>query len=240
MNIEGRNPVLEGLRSNPDFVREVFVRDRVKKDEKMFEIIRLAKKHKIKTRFVKLEFLNRVSDTGKHQGVIAVRGELPTKSFKELIKNSNDHLHLIYIRESFNEFNIGSIIRTAECTGANAVVLSPKTKITPQVVRASMGASEHVSIMHESLFNAIKICHDSGIKVVGIEVTGNRNYFEADLVGPVMFIIGGEDRSLSEEITSKCDFVIRIPLKGNVNSLNMSIAASIVMYDKIRQEEAKA
>lgn len=240
MNIEGRNPVLESLRSNPDFVREVFVRDGVKKDDKMFEIIKLTKKHKIKTRFVKLEFLNRVSDTGKHQGVIAVRGELPTKSFKEIVENSGQELHLIYIRESFNEFNIGSIIRTAECTGANAVVLSPKTKLTPQVVRASMGASEHVSIIHESLFNAIRTCHDYGVKVVGIEVTGSMNYFEADLVGPLMFIIGGEDRSLSEEITTKCDFVVKIPLKGSVNSLNMSIAASIVMYDKVRQEEIAA
>ena len=79
---------------------------------------------------------------------------------------------LIYIRESFNEYNIGSIIRTAECTGASAVILSPKTKITPQVIRASMGASENVSIVHEGLFTAMKECKDAGVKIVGIEVTG--------------------------------------------------------------------
>lgn len=235
MNIEGRNPVLESLRSNPKYIREVFIRDRVKKDEKMFDIVKLAKKYKIKIRFVKGEFLTKISDTGKHQGVIAVRGSLPAHNLKEIVSQS-DNLHLIYIRESFNEYNIGSIIRTSECVGANAVILSPKTKLTPQVIRASMGASENVMIIHESLFNAIKICKDSGVKVIGIEVSGTNDYFTEDLSGSVMFIIGGEDRSLSEEITSKCTSVVKIPLKGKVNSLNMSIAAGVVMYDKLRQE----
>lgn len=235
MNIEGRNPVLESLRSNPDNVREIFIRDKVKKDDKMYEIVKIAKKRKIKMRFVRVEFLNRISDTGKHQGVIAVRSALPNLSFREILQNSGDNMMLIYIRESFNEFNIGSIIRTAECTGAKAVVLSPKTKITPQVIRASMGASEHVSIVHESLFSAIKECKDAGVKVVGIEVSGDKFYYEEDLSGSTMFIIGGEDRSLSDEITQKCDSVVKIPLNGEVNSLNMSVAAGVVMYDKVRQ-----
>lgn len=235
MNIEGRNPVLESLRSNPDNVREIFIRDKVAKDDKMYEIVKIAKKKKIKLRFVKVEFLNRVSDTGKHQGVIAVRSALPDLSFREILETPDDNLMMIYIRESFNEFNIGSIIRTAECTGAKAVVLSPKTKITPQVIRASMGASEHVSIVHESLFSAIKECKDAGVKVVGIEVTGEKFYYEEDLTGPVMFIIGGEDHSLSDEITQKCDAVVKIPLKGQVNSLNMGVATGVVMYEKVRQ-----
>lgn len=235
MNIEGRNPVLEALRSNPENVREIFMRDKVKKDDKMYEIVKIAKKKKIKMRFVKVEFLNRISDTGKHQGVVAVRSALPNLSFREIIQDQEDQLMLIYIRESFNEFNIGSIVRTAECSGAKAVVLSPKTKITPQVIRASMGASEHVAIVHESLFTAIKECKDAGIKVVGIEVSGEKHYYEEDLSGPVMFIIGGEDRSLSEEIIQKCDSVVKIPLNGEVNSLNMSVAAGVVMYDKVRQ-----
>ena len=237
MNIEGRNPVLESLRSNPKLVREIFIRDKVKKDDKMYEIVKLAKKHKIKMRFVRVEFLSRISDTGKHQGVIAVRAALPVLSLREILDSGEQNMMFIYIRESFNEFNIGSIIRTAECTGATAVVLSPKTKITPQVIRASMGASENVSIIHESLFNAIKSCKDAGVKVVGIEVEGKKNYYESDLTGSVMFIVGGEDRSLSEEISQKCDEVVKIPLNGKINSLNMGVAAGGGMYDKVRQDE---
>ncbi len=235
MNIEGRNPVLESLRSNPDNIRELFIRDKVAKDDKMYEIVKIAKKKKIKIRFVKVNFLDRVSDTGKHQGVIAVRSSFPVLSFQEIIQDASPNLMIIYIRESFNEFNIGSIIRSAECTGTKAVVLSPKTKITPQVIRASMGASEHISIVHESLFATIKTCKDNGIKVVGIEVDGEKMYYEEDLRGPVMFIVGGEDRSLSEEIMRKCDSVVKIPLLGQVNSLNMSVASGVVMYEKIRQ-----
>lgn len=236
MNIEGRNPVLESLRANPENVMELFIRDRVNKDDKMYEIVKLAKKHKIKMRFVKLDFLERVSDTGKHQGVIAVRSALPVLSFRKIVEEGDDNMMLIYIRESFNEFNIGSIIRTAECTGASAVVLSPKTKITPQVIRASMGASENVPIVHEGLFTAIKECKDAGVKVVGIEVSGEKFYHEADLTGRVMFIIGGEDRSLSDAIMNKCDEVVKIPLEGQINSLNMSVATGVVMYEKLRQD----
>jgi 23S rRNA (guanosine2251-2'-O)-methyltransferase len=168
--------------------------------------------------------------------VIAVRSALPVLSFKKIVEESEDNMMLIYIRESFNEYNIGSIIRTAECTGASAVILSPKTKITPQVIRASMGASENVSIVHEGLFTAIKVCKDAGVKVIGIEVTGDNFYHEADLTGRVMFIIGGEDRSLSDEIVNKCDEVVKIPLEGQINSLNMSVATGVVMYDKLRQD----
>lgn len=240
MNLEGRNPVLESLRSGRNQLREIYLRDKVKKDEKIYEIVRLAKKHKIKLRFVQQDFLNKISDTGKHQGVIAVRAALPTLSLKEFMEQAeieNRELFLVYIRESFNEFNIGSIIRTAECTGAHAVVLTPKTKVTPQVIRAAMGASEHINIIHESLFNAIKLCKDHSVKVIGIEVAGEKYYYEADLTGSAMFIIGGEDRSLSEPIMEKCDEVVFIPLKGQVNSLNMGVAAGVVMYEKVRQEE---
>ena len=83
---------------------------------------------------------------------------------------------------------------------------------------------------------AIKIAKKNAIKVIGIEVSGKKFYYENDLTGRVMLIIGGEDHPLSEEITNQCDLVVKIPLHGRVNSLNMSVAASIVIYDKIRQE----
>jgi 23S rRNA (guanosine2251-2'-O)-methyltransferase len=114
--------------------------------------------------------------------------------------------------------------------------MPPKMYVSATTVRASMGATEHIHVINESLFNAIKTAKKNLIKVVGIEVSGQNYYYESDLTGPVMLIIGGEDRSLSDEITKQCDLVVKIPLKGRVNSLNMSVAASIVIYDKIRQD----
>lgn len=240
MNIEGRNPVLETLRSDKSkFIREIYIKDHVKKEEKLFEIIKLAKKYKIKVRFVRQEFLNKISETGKHQSVIAIRGELPILSLKDIFEEktqANEDVFLIYVREAFNEYNIGSIIRTAECAGATAVVLAPKTKVSPQVIRAAMGASEHVQIIHESIFNAIKMCKSYGVSSVAVEIDGEKLHFEENLTGSVMLIIGGEDRSLSTEVASKCDKSVKIPLIGKVNSLNMAVAAGVVMYEKLRQE----
>ena len=107
---------------------------------------------------------------------------------------------------------------------------------TPNMVRSAMGATEHRSIIKESIYQAIKIVKPLGIKVVGIELTGEDYYYNADLTGPIMLIIGGEDHSLSDELEKKADFFVKIPMKGKVNSLNMSVAASVVLFDKIRQE----
>ena len=99
-----------------------------------------------------------------------------------------------------------------------------------------MGASEHITIINENLFQAIKLAKTHNIKVIGIELTGENYYYNSDLKGPTMLIIGGEDRSLSDEIKKKCDLFVKIPMRGKVNSLNMSVAASIVMFEKLKQE----
>ncbi|MEI7579745.1 MAG: 23S rRNA (guanosine(2251)-2'-O)-methyltransferase RlmB [bacterium] len=240
MQIEGRNPVLETLRAKNKIDRLVINSGSIN-DPKIQEIIKLGKHAQIKIQFKSRKFIDKIADTAVNQGVIAFRG---TKSedflnFAGLLAQIADRKQtpfLIYIREVLNEYNVGSIMRTAEATGANGIILPPKISLTSQMVRASMGGSEYLPVINFSLFEAIKEAHDNAINVVGIEVTGDKYYYEADLTGPMLLIIGGEDRSLSTPITEKCDAVVKIPLKGKINSLNMSIAASIVMYEKVRQE----
>jgi tRNA G18 (ribose-2'-O)-methylase SpoU len=99
-----------------------------------------------------------------------------------------------------------------------------------------MGALANVHIMQESLFTAIKIAQQNAIRVIAVEVTGDKYYYEADLTGAAMIIIGGEDHPLSKPVTDRADEVVKIPMTGKINSLNMSVAASVVMFDKIRQE----
>ena len=234
MLIEGRNPILESLVAKKD-ISEILVKKGIVPDEKVERIIGMAKKRGIRVKYVDKKFLDRKSSTGIHQGMIAYRANESKANLKDLIANANHDLFIIYVREAQNEYNIGSIMRTAEAVGADAVILPPKIKLSTLMVRSAMGASEHINIINESLFNAIKLCSKNAVKTVGIEVTGDKYYFEADLTGSVMMIIGGEDRSLSDTITSKLDEVVKIPLKGKVNSLNMSIAASVVMYEKLKQ-----
>jgi len=236
--LEGRNPVLEGLQAGKQ-IKHIYFKKGINKDAKIKRILNTATKRKIIVKECSVKFLDNLSQTGKHQGVIAVKSKEKVFSLKQLlsgIDTRGEMPFVVYIRDVFNEYNAGSIIRSAECAGAHAVVFPPKVDITSQMVRASMGASEHIALINENLFQAIKIAREEDIKVVGIEVSGKRNYFEEDLKGPVMMIIGGEDRSLSESVIKKCDVIVKIPLLGKINSLNMSIAASLVMCEKVRQE----
>lgn len=236
MQIEGRNPLIESLRAAQP-INVIYLQKGLPKNEKISEIIKRAKQDKIQIKNVSKAFLNKISKTGIHQGVIGMR----KKKFKETIDEVMDIIasqgkepFFVYIREAQNEYNIGSIIRTAEIAGAQAIILPTQTELSEQMVRAAMGASEHMYIFNQSLFQTIKLMHKEGVKVVGIE-RGGDDYHRIDLTGPIMLIIGGEDKSLSEEVLNKCDAVASLPMFGKVNSLNMANAASIVIYEKVRQ-----
>jgi len=238
VTIEGRNPVLESLRAK-QLITDVYIKEGVVIDSKISEILELCKQQKIRYKFVTKKFLDKLANLAIHQGIIAIRHEskqLGLVEFLEELEQDKKTPFIVYIREAQNEYNVGSIVRSAESAGANLVILPPKTHVTPQMIRASMGASEHMQIVNENLFSAIKTCKEWGIKVVGIELTGDKYYFQENLDGALLLIIGGEDRSLSTEVTNKCDAVVKIPQLGQVNSLNMSIAASIVMFEKVKQD----
>jgi 23S rRNA (guanosine2251-2'-O)-methyltransferase len=238
MFIEGRNAILESLRSDRVF-KKLLVQDGINKNKKVKQIISKAKNRNIHIKYVSKGELNSTSVTGNHQGFIGIvekRKEAKLEDFIEALYDINRDPFFIYIREAYHEHNIGAIIRSAECAGADAVILPPKIDMTAEIIRASTGASEHIHIFHESLFNAIKKCQKGALKVIGIEVSGENYYHQEDLTGPAMFIIGGEDRPLSDTVTKKCDIIVKIPLLGEINSLNMSVAASIILFDKVRQE----
>ncbi|KXK26669.1 MAG: putative TrmH family tRNA/rRNA methyltransferase [candidate division WS6 bacterium OLB20] len=238
MQIEGRNPVIEALKARSD-LKYIILDEALEPDPKINKIRKLAAQREVPVRMKPRKYLKKISQTGTHQGVIAVKNEGKAPSFRQLVEAVplESSPFFIYIREALYEHNIGAIIRTAEAAGAHGVIIPPKAKITPQVIRISMGGTEHVPVIQEGLFPVIKQAREKlGLKVIGIEVSGENYYYQEDLSGPVLFIIGGEDRPLSDEITSKCDAVVKIPLRGYLNSLNMSVAAGIVLYDKVRQE----
>ncbi len=238
MQIEGRNPVYESLVSQSP-IKKIFMNEGIKRDAKILSIIELAKANDVKIYYKSKRYLNNIAATAIHQGIIAIKEDRDSwtlKPFIQKLEKDGTDPFFVYIRESLNEYNIGSIIRSAEIVGAQLVILPPKTHLSPQMIRASMGASEHITIINENLFQAIKLAKTHNIKVIGIELTGENYYYNSDLKGPTMLIIGGEDRSLSDEIKKKCDLFVKIPMRGKVNSLNMSVAASIVMFEKLKQE----
>ncbi len=236
MQIEGRNPVLEALKAdNTSLIKKIFVEKNInQKNNKIKTILSLARKRHIDVKFLKKYLLDKKSQTKNHQGVIAIKKILVSKTFSDLTNERN--AFLIYIREALYEHNIGAIIRTAEIFNMTGVILPPKIKITPQIVRASMGATEHINIINYNLFQAIKMAKDKNISVIGIERSSKAtDLTKVKLKLPIMLIIGGEDRSLSKEILNKCDKTIMIPMKGKINSLNMSVAAAITIYEIFKQ-----
>lgn len=240
MQIEGRNPVLETLRSDK-VVGKIYLQKDLNQDTKINELVKKAKRDDVKIVRKSKKELDKISVTGAHQGVIAYAKHVQSKNLAEVIEEKyekRESVKILYIREAYHEYNIGAIIRTAECCGFDAVILPPKINVTSQVVRSSMGASEHIPVYSHSLFPLIKMLSAENFKIVGIERTEEANkYTESDLTGDIMLIIGGEDKPLSEEITNKCDNTVVIPMRGKVNSLNMSVAAALVMYECLRQEE---
>jgi 23S rRNA (guanosine2251-2'-O)-methyltransferase len=238
MKIIGRNPVYESLVAKAK-IKKIYINQEIKVDEKVQKILDLAKLQGVEVSYKSKRFLNKISENAMHQGIIADKedGVAPglEMTLKEIEMSGKDAF-ILYIRDAYNEFNVGAIIRSAEAVGVNAVIIPPKMDITTNMVRSAMGATEHLPVIKEGLYSTIKIVKALGIKVVGIELSGDKYYYQADLKGPIMLIIGGEDHSLSPGLQEKADFFVKIPMKGKVNSLNMSVAASVVMFDKLRQE----
>jgi 23S rRNA (guanosine2251-2'-O)-methyltransferase len=228
----GRNVLLEALSSDHVVCRNLFLQQDIKIDEKISQIIELAKNKKVTIQYLSSKEITKSTNSNEHQGVygdIQLNNTLDIESLSD-----NENFSVIYISDATYEHNIGAIIRSAEVSGVNAVILPKDIKITPTVARASVGALFHIPIMHEAIFNSIKKFKDNGFQIIGIERDGTR-YFDADLTGKTMFIIGGEDKSLSDAIRKKCDLIAEIPQLGKVNSLNMSVAASIVMFERLKQ-----
>lgn len=237
MQVEGRNPVHELLKSETK-VSVIFIQNDIALTDKIKQIVSLAKKNGIRTRRIGRHKLNKLSRTKNHQGVIA-RVKRKFKSLKEVLlelKEKNREPFFTIISEVLYQQNLGAIIRTAECAGSTGVIIPKKTKVLEEAVRASMGGVEHIEIIKENLFNAIKTLQSEGIKVVGIEADGKKLIYDADLTGPIAIIVGGEDSGIGRSLEKKCDIVLKIPLFGKINSLNMSNAAAVTLFEKVRQD----
>lgn len=232
MLFTGRNSVLELLKSEDHKIDEILIDELTKVDEKIEQIVRLSKSRGVKLNMVSRKNLNKISGSDDNQG-ICVKARFHYSDLKDVdLTNLNNSL--IYIYENTFEHNLGAIIRSAECAGFAGVIIPKGKEVNDVIARTSAGAVFHIPIITNSIFNTIKDFQRNGINIYGIERDGT-NYTDTDISTPSLFIIGGEDKELSEEVRSKCTEILEIPQFGQVNSLNMSVAASIVMFEHLRQ-----
>ncbi len=225
-------------------VTELFIDCHARLDQKLEEILTLAGKNQAKIKKVERSTLDKMSATGVHMGLIAFAAAppLPLK-LKELVKecySKNQEPFLLVFNQALMQQNLGAIARTANAAGVHGIIL-PKNQenpLSPEVIRVSMGAAFFTPMVRENIFNAFKIFKSEGIPIIGVDMKGETLYSNAHLEGSIALVLGGEHKCLSEPERKKCDQIVRIPMKGMVSSLNVSVACGILLYEKIRQDLA--
>lgn len=243
MRIEGRNAVLGALRRDTE-VHEVYVDNRANMDQRMEEILSLASQKGIAIKRIDRRFLEGLSYTGVHMGVIALaRAPSLATTTKQLLKScrsKGESPFLVMIDDVVYEQNLGAIARSSNAAGVHGIIVprSRKGAVTPEVIRISMSAALFTPIIEENLYSALKVMRSEGVHTVGADMDGEVLYTDADLKGSVAFVLGGEHKGMSEPMKRRCDEVVRIPMYGMVSSLNLGVACSILLYEKLRQDRS--
>jgi len=238
--IEGRNPVLEALRAGTQVVKIVF-EEKMKADERISEIRELAQKKKIRVDRLKRKVLDNISRTKTHQGVIGWAEEMEESSVRQILevaRKENREPFFIILPDVTYEQNLGAVVRTAEAGGVDAVIVSHRaSQITPLVSRMSMGATEYLPLIHENIFSVLRLFRDEGIKVAAADLAAEKTLFQSDLSGPIALLIGNEHKGISQTLCQRIDLKVKIPMLGKIDSLNLSVAAGILIYEVVRQRQ---
>lgn len=236
--IEGRNPVLEALKSGRDIEKILIAKGT--QEGSIQKIVGIAKDRKIVTQYVERVKLDTMSGNKSHQGVIAIASAYSYKTVDDILnlaKEREEDPFILILDEIEDPHNLGAIMRTAECAGAHGVII-PKRRsagLTPTVSKTSAGAIEYIPVAKVSnISSTIEDLKKQNIWVYGAHMEGEY-YYNQDLKGPIAIVIGSEGKGISRLVKEKCDFLTKIPMKGKVSSLNASVAASIITYEVLKQ-----
>lgn len=236
--IEGRNAVIEAYRSGKP-IDKIYIQDGCQ-DGPIMTIKREAKKHDTLLKYVTKERLDQMSATGHHQGVIAVAGAYEYAEVEEILAaaQAKGEPPFLFLLDNIEDpHNLGAIIRTANLAGAHGVII-PKNRavgLTATVARTSAGALNYTPVARvTNLAKTIEELKKVGIWFVCADMTGTRMY-DLDLKGPIGLVIGSEGEGVGRLIREKCDMIAAIPMKGDIDSLNASVAAGVLAYEIVRQ-----
>lgn len=236
--IEGRNAVIEAYRAGRT-IDKIFILDGCQ-DGPVMTIKREAKKQNTLVKFVTKERLDQMSETGKHQGVIAYAAAYEYAEVEDILQNAKEkgEQPFLFLLDNIEDpHNLGAIIRTANLAGAHGVII-PKNRaagLTAVVARTSAGALNYTPVAKvTNLSKTIEDLKKEGIWFVCADMDGTRMY-DLDLKGPIGLVIGSEGEGVGRLVKEKCDFVAAIPMKGDIDSLNASVAAGVLAYEIVRQ-----
>ena len=240
--IEGRNTVKEAIKSGRAIDRLYVLEEG---DRRVSEIVGLARKNKLVVVNCNRKKLDMLSKTNNHQGVIAMCAATEYVSVEDILSYASEKCEdpFIVIADGVTDpHNLGAVIRTACAAGAHGLII-PKRRscgITETVEKVASGAVENLKIAKVSNLNdTVKLLKENGVWVAGTDVSGDKDIYARDMTGPIALIVGSEGEGMSELLKKNCDFLVKIPMLGKIQSLNASVATGIVLYEIVRQRGEK-
>jgi len=238
--LTGIHAVKEALEAQRPIDRITIAKGR--QDTRIEEIVQLARQRSIPVRFEDRKQLDRLANSKDHQGVVALAAARAAAILEEILTNANQargQIGLIILLDGIEDpHNLGAIVRTALAAGAYGVVIPERRAVglTDTVARASAGALAHLPVVKvTNLARAMEELKEAGYWLVGLDERADKTYTEVDYTSPVGIVLGSEGQGLHELTRKRCDFVVSLPTTGPVKSLNVSVAAGVVLFEAVRQ-----
>jgi 23S rRNA (guanosine2251-2'-O)-methyltransferase len=234
--LTGFHAVEEALAAGRALDRIVIARGR--HGERVEAVVQLARSKSVPVRFEDRLQLDRLAGTRDHQGIAALAAAKPALELEDLLAAKNPQGLLVLLDGIEDPHNLGAVVRTSLAAGANGVVIPERRAagLTDTVERASAGALAHLPVARvKNLVRAMEEMKEAGYWLIGLDERAEKKYTEADFSGQVGIVLGGEGEGLHELTRKRCDFLVSIPTSGPVRSLNVSVAAGVVLFEVVRQ-----
>lgn len=236
--IYGLHPVIEAVRAGVEIDR-ILIRTGLK-GENVRILGTLVKENNILLQYVPLEKLNKLTPRN-HQGVVAFISRISYTQAEDLVPFVFEagRMPLLLILDGITDVrNLGAAARTAECAGADGIMIpsSGSAQVTEDAIRASAGALLRLPVCRvPNLLDLMDYLRSSGVKIIGATEKADMAYFDYDMRSPVAVVMGSEEKGISKEIIKRCDALVKIPMKGEIDSLNVSVAAGVLLFEAVRQ-----
>ncbi len=237
--VEGRNSIIELLKSGKD-INKLYIQ-KGDRQGSINEIIKMAKNKKVVIVETEKSKLDKMSKTNNHQGVIAIVPPFEYCDVEDILeeaKSKNEKPFIIILDEIEDNHNLGSIIRTAECSGVHGIII-PKRRsalVNATTYKTSAGAVEYMKVARVNNINeTIKYLKENDVWIFGTDMKGTSSYDDQDFFVGIGIVIGSEGIVISRLVKQNCDFLVKIPMKGKINSLNASVSAGVIMYEVMKQ-----
>lgn len=239
----GRNAVTEALKSGRG-INKLWIASG-DREGSVAEIAALAKERGIVVQYVERAKIEALAGGHRHQGVLAYVAPVPYAELEDILKAAEakgEAPFIVLLDELEDPHNLGALLRTADATGVHGILIPKRRSVSlnATVAKTSAGAVEYVPVARiGNIAQTLKKLKEKGFWVAGADMDGEKAYYEADLTGPLVLVVGSEGKGMSRLTKEACDFIVRMPMVGRINSLNASVAGSILMYESMRQRLQK-